>query len=393
MAVTRPWQRLAAPPLVAVAAVAVAALLVLVVTGGGRDAGVAALSYGVVLACGLVVVAYGRTPARRAAVATVVCAGGVAQFAWALVPWWGAADPSRPMVGTYDWHNQFAAALIAPALLGLGLLLAGRRPWRSAGWIAAPLAGAGVVLSTSRASLGLLVLGWLLVVVLAWVGTPAGRRRSGVASRALVVTVLTVAVTFVLPGPPLFTASASPLAGASQRSQSGETIDANSTYRTEFWRESLVAFRQHPVAGAGFGRTAADTSGQVPTSWAVSSLAHSGPLQALADGGLLLAVPLLVLLVGVAVALLRRLRPRAEPADDSEGESAEGEGAGYWRGADHVLVPAAVVTSAVLAVHALVDTDWSYPALAAQAAIVAGVALALPRRARTRAAPSDPGSG
>ncbi len=369
---TRPWQRLPARALGLVAVTSLAALAVVGLTSGGRAAGVAALGYVVALTAGVVVAAYARTPGRRSAVAGLLCAGGVAQFAWALVPWWGAGDPSRPMVGTYAWHNQYAAALLCPALLGLALLLAGRRPWRSAGWLAAPLSVAGVVLSTSRATLGLLAVGWVVVVWLTWWRAEPGRERSRVAARALVVTVVAVGLTVVLPGPPLFSTSASPLAGAGQRSAMGETLDANGTYRTQFWRESLLVLRAHPLAGAGYGRTAADVAGQVPSGWAISSLAHSGPLQALADGGLLLGVPLLLLLGGVGLSLLRRLRPRGDPLD-------------------RVLVPAAVVASLLLATHSLVDTDWSYPALAAQAAIVAGLALAAPGP-RDRPAPT-PGRG
>jgi O-antigen ligase len=373
LVVTRPWARLPARGLVLVAAVVVAALLVLPLSGVGRAGAVAALTYGVALGTGVVVAAYARTPARRAAVAGLLCAGGVAQFAWGLVPWWGAGDPTQPMVGTYFWHNQFAAALVAPALLGLALAIAGRRPWRSAGWVAAPLGVAGVVLSTSRATLGLLVLGWLAVVAMSWWRAEPGRDRSGVGARALVATLVAVGLTAVLPGPPLFATSASPLAGANARSASGETVDANGAYRTQFWREAVVVFREHPLAGAGYGRIAADAGGHVPATWAVSSLAHSGPLQALGDGGLLLAVPLVLLLAGTALALLRRLRPRGDP-----------DGADM---VDRALVPASVVASFALALHALVDIDWSYPALAAQAAAVAGLALALPagRRAGSRA--------
>jgi O-antigen ligase len=372
--VTRPWSRLPVRALALVAAVAVAALLVLPLTGSGRAGAVAALTYGVALACGVTVAAYARTPARRAAVAGVLCAGGVAQFGWGLVPWWGGADPSRPMVGTFFWHNPFAASMVAPALLGLALAIAGRRPWRAAGWVAAPLGAAGVVLSTSRATLALFVIGWLAVVGLScWIAAP-GRERSRVVASGLVATVLAVALTAVLPGPPLFETSTSPLAGASQRNASGETFNVNLAYRTQFWREAVLVFRHHPLAGAGYGRIAADVRGQVPAGWAVSSLAHSGPLQALGDGGLLLAGPLLVLLVCVGMALLRRLRPRGDP------------GLGADDPADRILVSAAVVTSGVLGLHTLVDFDWSYLTLAAQAAIVAGLALAVPVRRRDAAA-------
>ncbi len=371
LALTRPWLRLDTRALALVSAVSVAALVVLAGTGGGRAGAVAALSYGFAPACGVVVAAYARTAARRAAVAGVLCAGAVAQFAWALVPWWGGGDPSRPMVGTYDWHNQFAAALLAPALLGLALVLAGHRPWRSAGWVAAPLAVAGVVLSTSRATLALLVVGWLAVVVVCLLAAPDRAARGSVASRALVVSVVTVGLTFLLPGPPLFSTSVSPLGGAAVRVQAGETLGHNSVYRTQFMGEALAAFGTAPVTGAGYGRLAAASHGHVPARWAVSPLAHSGPLQALGEGGVVLALPLFALLGAVLAGLLRRLR-----------------GPTGLDGTDLPVVRAAVIAALLLGVHSLVDTDWTYPALAAQVAVVAGVALAVP--VRVRPVPSRP---
>ena len=116
LAVTRPWRRIDPRGLALVAAVAVAALAVLVLTGGGRAGAVAAAGYGSAPRLRCRRTAYARSRTRRAVVAAVLCAGAVAQFGWALVPWWGGADPSRPMVGTFDWHNQYAAALLAPAL-------------------------------------------------------------------------------------------------------------------------------------------------------------------------------------------------------------------------------------------------------------------------------------
>jgi O-antigen ligase len=380
VAVTRPWNRVPRWWTLLAALLALAPLAVLLATSGGRAGAVAATTYGTCSATGLVVAGYARTAARRAAVAAVLCAGGVAQFAWALVPWWGGGDPSRPMVGTYDWHNQYAAALLAPALLGLALALAGSRPWRAAGWVAAPVAVAGLVLSTSRATLALLVLGWVAVVAVALLGAADRTARSRVVARALVATVIAVGLTVLLPGPPLFSTSASPLSGTTARTGAGETLTSNSIYRTEFWREARVAFRAHPLTGAGYGRIPAAAHGRVPAAWAVSPLAHSGPLQALGEGGLLLGGPLLLGVGAVCVGLLRRLRrpaPRAGPSAPVP--------AGPGPRTDSLVVRAAALAALLLVVHSLVDTDWTYPALAAELAVVAGVALA--------AGPGQPGPG
>jgi O-antigen ligase len=159
------------------------------------------------------------------------------------------------------------------------------------------------------------------------------------------------------------------------RAQAGETLENNSAHRTQFWREALVAFGSDPVSGAGYGRVAAASHGKVPVQWAVSPLAHSGPLQALGEGGLLLAVPLFALLGAVLVGLVRRLRRPLDPDRP-----------------DTLVVRSAIVAALLLGIHALVDTDWSYPALAAQAAVVTALALAVPLPSRAPRVRPRPGA-
>jgi len=393
VAATRPWHRLTSRLWLLAPAAALAAFYVVPATGGGRAASVAALSYA--SACGLLlaVAAYARTPTRRAAVAGLLVAGGVAEFGWALVPWWGGRDPSQPMVGTYYWHNQLAVALLLPALLGAALAVAGRRPWRAAGWVAAPLCAAGVVLSTSRATTACLLAGWIAVLA---VSVAASSRRRHAAGRALAVTVAACALTFVLPGPPLFDTRVSPLSGAAARAAAGETVDANTTYRTQFWREAVSVTAHHPLTGAGYGRMAQASTSITPTTWAHSPLAHSGPLQAFADGGLPLGVTLLVALAVVALALVRTLATglRAAVAPrriDSETTVAAGDARDFAQvlGADAALTMGAAVAALALLAHSLVDIDWSYPALAAQFAVVAALAVA-PRHQRGAEGSSRP---
>ena len=377
---TRPWHRLTSRLWLLAPALALAAFYVVPATAGGRAASVAALSYATASGLLLAVAAYARTPRRRAAVAALLAAGGVAQFGWALVPWWGGRDPSQPMVGTYYWHNQLAVALLLPALLGAALAVAGRRPWRAAGWVAAPLCAAGVVLSTSRATTASLLAGWVAVLA---VSVAASSRRRPAAGRALAVTVAACALTFVLPGPPLFDTRVSPLAGATARAAAGETVDANTAYRTQFWREAMSVTTHQPLTGAGYGRMAQASTPITPTSWAHSPLAHSGPLQAFADGGLPLGVSLLACLAVLAFALLRTLATglRAAIAPrriDSTTTVAGGDAqhSPQVQGADAALAMAAAVAALALLAHSLVDIDWSYPALAGQFAVVAALALA-----------------
>ena len=382
---TRAWRRLSARWWLLAPAVALAAFYVLPATGGGRAAAVAQTSYAIAAGLALAVAAYARTPARRAAVAGVLVAGGVAQFAWALVPWWGGQIPSRPMVGTYYWHNQLAVALLLPALLGAALAVAGRRPWRAAGWVAAPLCAAGVVLSTSRATTACLVAGWLAVLAVSTV--TSGNRRSALV-RAVVVTVAAAAVTVALPGPPLFDTRVSPLSGASARAASGETVDANTTYRTQFWREAGSVTARYPLTGAGYGRLAQASTPITPSTWAHSPLAHSAVLQAFADGGLPLGGTVLAAVVVLGVALVRRLwtgvRAASRPAS---GGPAFADPAAR---ADAAVSAAAAVAALALLAHCMVDIDWTYPALAAQFAVVVGLALATgPVQVRARPVPGQ----
>lgn len=351
----RPWKHLSSTVLVMAALVTGLALVVLATTGVGRRGAVAAMAYGLGAGLLVTVASYARTPGRRGAIAAVVCAGGVAQFAWALVPWWGRGDPSAAMVGTYYWHNQYAAALVAPGILGLAMVLENKEPWRGAGWVAAPLAFAGVLLSSSRAAMGCLIAGWVSVAVIGWLRTS---RRGTFSLRVVAATLLSLSVALALPGPPLFSQRVSPLSATQDRAASGETLQSNALYRTDFWREAMAVTQAYPLTGAGYGRLGAEARALVPTSWPKSALAHSGPLQAFADGGVPLGVALLLGLAGVAFTLLRRLwRP---------GPSSR---------VDQLTVTGGAVAALALLAHSSVDFDWAYPVLAATFGIVAGLAL------------------
>lgn len=351
----RPWKHLARTPLMMAGLVTGLALLVLVTTGVGRRGAVAALAYGLAAGLLVAVASYARTGRRRGAIAVVLCAGGVAQFAWALVSWWGGGDPSIPMVGTYYWHNQFAAALLVPGILGLAMILQNMQPWRGVGWIAAPLAFAGVVLSTSRAAMACLVAGWVVVVAIGWLRTD---RRGRLLGRVVAAALLSLSVTMLLPGPPLFSQQALPWQATQDRAATGQTVQTNAVYRTALWREAIAVTQAHPLTGAGYGRLGFEARTLVPASWPKSALAHSGPLQAFADGGVPLGMALLLGLAGVAAALLRRLW-RPGPVSSS----------------DHLLVAGSAVAALALLAHSAVDFDWAYPTLAATFGVVAGLAL------------------
>ncbi len=290
-AATRPWRRLphTVPLLGGVLGVCAVAVCALSPTGwAGADDAAAYAAAGLALP---VAAAWARTSARRVTLAAAVVLAGLDQLSHALLPWWGGRDPSVRLVGTFYWHNPFAAYLLPAALLGLGLLVWRVRPVQAAGWVAAPACAAGVVLSTSRATLALLLLGWVVVGGAA-VLAREGRLRRGL--RWLVVTGVAVAVTYGLPGPPLFTHRVSPFAATAARSTSGETLTSNGGYRFQFWREALASWAHHPLAGSGYHGLIASSRPYVPIGWARSNYAHNGYLQALTDGGVLLALPFLL---------------------------------------------------------------------------------------------------
>jgi O-antigen ligase len=162
-------------------------------------------------------------------------------------------------------------------------------------------------------------------------------------------------VAVVLPGPPLFMHRQSPLSQTVATTADGH-LQSSGDYRMQIWTEAVHVFANHPVNGVGYGRVAAATDGWKPADWPVSALVHNGGLQALADGGLLLGVPLLLLLGAAVVALVRAAIPRS----------------GARRGP---MVEVAAVAGLMLIAHSMVDFDWSYPALAVIAAVVIGLAV------------------
>ena len=106
----------------------------------------------------------------------------------------------------------------------------------------------------------------------------------------------------------------------------------------------------------------------MPADVAASDLVHNGWIQALVDGGVLLAVPVVVVtLIPALRALLRLLRGRRA-------------------GANAVQVGASAAVLVLLG-HALFDFDWQYPSLLALYAILASL---LPWRATVSGSPSTP---
>jgi O-antigen ligase len=233
------------------------------------------------------------------------------------------------------------------------------------GWILVPITVAGVVYSTSRGSQLVLAVGWVGLLILA-VRTRSGARAA--VSRLLGLSVLCVAVTFFVAGPPFFSTWHLPWHATQVRSATGGSLADNSGFRVYMWRESVSVFTHNPLVGTGYGALARAAAKVTPAGWPRSPLSHNDYLQALADGGLLLGVPFLIACGWLAFRISRQLFSAVRR-----------------RVSDPVRVGIVLAAAAMMA-HAAIDFDWSYPALFATAAVVIALAVA-PATVRRPATP------
>jgi O-antigen ligase len=294
----------------------------------------------------------------------VIAASAGIEFMSGWLAWWGGEDPTAPMIGTFYWHNPFAAFLAPGGLVALGFWVWRTRVLATLGLISFALATVGVVYSTSRATLACFVLGLVLVGAAAVVHKPrwrAIRRLTG-------AVVVAVGSTFLIAGPPFFPHRASPLA-ATQARAATESLGQNGFYRLDFWREALAVFWRHPLIGGGYKSLVAESVGHVPKGWPLSPYTHNAYLGVLAKGGLLLGVPYLLAMGLVAAVVVRTL----------------------WLGVVRRRIPAEnVAIAAALAcvmLHAGVDFDWSYAANFAMASTLAGLLIGLTLRDRPKPSP------
>lgn len=294
---------------------------------------------------GLLLLAWARDDVRRLVLLTALLGAGGAQFAQGWLPWWGAQDPEKLFQGTFYWHNQVGIFLAASAVLALATLADGGRLARLC-WVVAPLAVAGTLFTTSRGSQLALLLGVVLLLAL------AGR---SVAPRLRVLGGLALgwATSWVLTGPPFFDERVAPTAGTAARSES--FVD-NGVTRVEDWAAAWDVFARWPLTGGGFdGFRAGTVAAEVGERAGATAYAHNGYLQALSDGGLLLALPLLGVLATVAWTVARAL-----PAAVRRGDLTQ---------------VGAAVTLLVLGLHSGMDFDWAYPSLLLMVPLVAALAL------------------
>ena len=349
----RPWRRLSPIVLSLGYGLGAAAFLVVLTAPTGTAGLHEAASYAYAGQLGLVLFAWATSAARRTMLLGAVLVAAAAQFTHGWLPWWGLQDPTRLFQGTFYWHNQAGIFLAAGALLAFAVVAQAHRPLHPLGWVVAPLATAGVVYTTSRGSQLGLALG-LVLLMAAVLRSHEGRWAAAV--RLTGAAALAWAVTSVLTGPPFFPERVSATAATAARADS---FVSNGVQRFEDWRRAVAIFAQWPVTGAGFysydGATVAVTTKRDGVS---TAFAHNGFLQALSDGGLVLAVPLFV---SVALILLVALRALVDAL----------------RAGDLVRAGAGA-TFLVLLLHSGMDFDWTYPALLSLAALVGVLALPVP---------------
>lgn len=346
--VARAW-RAPTGSVIAAAIVAAAALVVCVVSPTGWWGSNVATGYVISAAVYVVARRYARDARRTNSIAAAICLAGIFEFGQGLSSWLATRSPSAVMSGNFEWHNPFAAFLLPGAVVGTGLAAWHRRPWSVLGAASAVLCSAGVVLSTSRATLAVLAVAWVVMF--------AGHIRDRIAFVRLVgVFLIAVAVTFLLPGPPFFSHRVSPLSGASARAQSGQTLGQNGSVRLDFWREAAAVAMHQPVVGSGFHGLGTASALYTPINWVHKEVAFDGYLQPLSDGGLLLGVPFLFGVAVIAFWALRRflslIRSRSGSPDRS------------------VTLALSVALLGAFA-HSVVDYDWSDPATMAEVALIA----------------------
>lgn len=343
---TRAWRFLSPRTLVLLGVLPGCALAAAVLTPAGSTGVKAVMSYAYASSTFGFVAAFARTRARRIAIAAAVSALGIQQFAMALGPWLGGRDASHRIVGTFYWHNQFGAYMLAAAMVAGVLGIFGAGLLRTSGVLIAPVCAAMVLLSASRGSLLLLVAGWLAVGAVA---AAQLQERAGALFRWGLMAVAVAGSVTVLTSPLCFPNAARSGSGISavQRRGGEQAADSNAAFRVAHDRAALAVFRKHPLIGVGFdGYRTAGAPHLAPTVTG-SPYVHNGYLQTAVDGGLLLAIPLLVALWAAIRAWPHAARRR-------------------WRSLSASPIEAACTAAALaLLVHSAIDMDWMYPALVA----------------------------
>ena len=357
---TRPWEVLPPRAYALLTLIGVAAFGVALTAPTGWHGADDAATYACVGQLAAVVLAWSQTRGHRLVLVAIVVVAGGLQFGSGWLAWWGGQDLTRPFVGTFYWHNQAAIFLAAAALVGCGAVLSGVEGLSMLGWVITPLCACGVVVTTSRASQIALAAGLVLLLVAALLAP--GRRRQPVLRLGALVG-LCVATTLLLTSRLMFPGAAQSGLGAVTAATAArgrrESFSGNGAQRFEDWRRAWKIFVHWPLSGAGF-HSFNSAAGVATTrrDGVRTAFAHNGFLQVLSDGGLLLAAPVLMALVGAAWWTVRSVRRQ-------------------WRRGD-LLALSCGTALLVLALHSGMDFDWSYVSLLAMFVLVLALVAELP---------------
>lgn len=299
----------------------------------------------------LSIISWARTPSRRLGVIIGVLVLVADQFAVGWFAWWGGGNPDRLMIGSFSWHNQFAAYCLIGAAAALVVALLADRVVSLLGGVVFVLAAVGVLASGSRAAV-------IMLVAAALVAAVAGVRARGAVSllRWGAAMLGAVLANFFFTSSVYFPAATSgaPAGGLAGRG----SAEGSWVARLDHWRVALEMGADSWLLGSGLS-TYGLRSDCFDRQYYTSS-PHNEWLLAWAEGGVVMAVPLLALLVLAVALAVRSVRPLPDAgallADPAR-----------W----------AALLAMILALgHAAFDFDWAFPLLIVIAALVSGVAAA-----------------
>lgn len=325
--------------------------------------------------------AFGRSGVRRLVAALVVLGGAVAVIAivqklvlgdhtYMGMKIYGFWTPESKLVvpfGPFVNRNHFAGWMVMAIPLAAGYLCAllpdGRRRLDARGrllWLSTPEGGKvlltalavmimtlSLVMSMSRSGMVCLavaavIVGWRLILTLQ-------TKRARVAAFAVLALLLLVPVSWL---------------------DASATVDRLSTdprgsvqTRVRVWNDTLAVLRDFPLAGTGLNTFGTSMIVYQTGSRDVSfQEAHSDYLQLAAEGGILLAIPIIV----AAVLFVRAVRRRFAADEDDRVTS--------W------VRFGAVAGVIAMALQSLVEFSLQMPGNAAMFVVLLALALAAPRR-------------
>jgi hypothetical protein len=355
----RPWRTLPRSALAVVGLCIAGAALILSRTMWDGAANAYFVIYG--LLAYLLVAGYATTPRRRVGVVLVTFALALTEFAAGWHQWLAGGDPSGIMVGSIHWRNQFAVFLLGAGILAAAVFVRRTHPrLQVVSALTVAAAGAGIVLSTSRAALGLFVIGWLAVGLLAL----RGPRRGQAVVRWLSLPLLVIAVIVVMTQPMFFHGRhySWPLIGHGERGTA--SLGRNNGYRLEYMRAGLQLWTHNPLFGTGFASFSRRAIAYLPAGTPPIFGCYNAWLDAFASGGIVYGFPMLALGTALAVMLATGVKRT-------------------WggRSGDGVLGLGAMIAAGAMLAHVAYDADTYYPQVILMVAILAGLAHAASRSA------------